>query len=169
VNPAPSRPPRRLVTGHAADGRAVVLSDGPPPVARTVPDGATFHELWCTRASPAPLAASEKEPTHTEDPLGPPAGGTRVRLVEMPPGGRSPLHRTETVDYGIVLAGTVTLVLSDCEHALGAGDVVVQRGTIHAWENRGTEPWRMLFVLVDGRFDGELADPQKSSAAGSPA
>jgi len=161
-----SAPPRRVVTGHDPSGRAVVVSDGPAAVARTVPDGATFHELWCTGPTPVALHAHEPEPAADDAPLGPPAGGTRVRLVEMPAGGRSPMHRTETVDYGIVLAGRVTLVLSDSEVELDAGDVVVQRGTVHAWENRSAAPWRVLFVLVDGRFDAEL---QKSAEAGSPA
>jgi quercetin dioxygenase-like cupin family protein len=67
------------------------------------------------------------------------------------------MHRTESVDYGIVLAGTLTLVLDGEETTVGPGDLVVQRGTDHAWENRGDEVVRMLFVLLDGRFgDGLL-------------
>ena len=67
------------------------------------------------------------------------------------------MHRTESIDYGIVLAGQVVLVLDDgSETLLGPGDVVVQRGTDHAWENPTDEPARMVFVLVDGRFSDEL-------------
>lgn len=76
----------------------------------------------------------------------------------MPPGLRSPMHRTESVDYGVVLSGEVTLVLEGEETVLHAGDVAVQRGTDHAWENRSGEPARMLFVLVAGRFDPALAE-----------
>ena len=80
-----------------------------------------------------------------------------MRIVDLAPGSLSPLHRTETVDYGIVLAGIVVLVLDDgSETALAAGDVVVQRGTSHAWANPGEDTSRMAFVLVDGRFGEEL-------------
>ena len=69
------------------------------------------------------------------------------------------MHRTETVDYGIVLSGEVWLVVDDGETRLGPGDVVVQRGTNHAWSNRTEETARMAFVLVDGRFADELRPP----------
>ncbi|HEX3978887.1 MAG TPA: cupin domain-containing protein [Solirubrobacteraceae bacterium] len=148
--------PRRVVTGHDAAGRGVVISDGPAAVSRLVADGASFYELWATASSPAPIEAVEPEPVAEFDPVGPPAGGTRVRVVDMPPGTRSPMHRTESVDYGIVLAGTLTLVLDGDETTVGPGDLVVQRGTDHAWENRGDDPARMLFVLLDGRFGDAL-------------
>jgi mannose-6-phosphate isomerase-like protein (cupin superfamily) len=73
-------------------------------------------------------------------------------------GGRHPLmHRTETVDYAVVLDGEIYLVLDDTEVKLSAGDVVIQRGTNHAWSNRSGKPVRMLYVLIDGEFDPELA------------
>jgi mannose-6-phosphate isomerase-like protein (cupin superfamily) len=67
------------------------------------------------------------------------------------------MHRTETVDYGIVIAGEITLVLDDSEVPLKAGSVVVQRGTNHAWANRSGKPCRILFILVDGEFDPAIA------------
>jgi quercetin dioxygenase-like cupin family protein len=66
------------------------------------------------------------------------------------------MHRTETIDYGIVLEGEIHLVLDDSEVRLEAGDVVVQRGTDHAWENRSAATTRMAFILVDGVFSDEL-------------
>ena len=69
------------------------------------------------------------------------------------------MHRTETVDYGILLSGEVWLVVDEGETRLAPGDVVVQRGTNHAWSNRTEETARMAFVLVDGRFAGELRQP----------
>lgn len=73
-------------------------------------------------------------------------------------GGHHPLmHRTETVDYAVVLDGEIYLVLDDTEVKLTAGDVVIQRGTNHAWSNRSGKPVRMLYVLIDGEFDPELA------------
>ena len=148
---------RRVVTGHDAGGRSVVLSDGPAPKTHAVP-GATFHELWNTPATPASIAREEpREPTNRPVVIPPDANGTIVRIVDFGPRSRSPMHRTETIDYGIVLVGEVTLVLDDgSETALHAGDVVVQRGTDHAWVNATDETARMAFVLVDGRFTDDL-------------
>jgi len=73
-------------------------------------------------------------------------------------GGRHPfMHRTETLDYAIVLEGEITMLLDDSEVHLRAGDVVIQRGTNHAWSNRSGKPVRMLYVLIDGELDSELA------------
>ena len=73
-------------------------------------------------------------------------------------GGRHPLmHRTETIDYAVVLSGDIYLLLDDADVHLRAGDVVIQRGTNHAWSNRSDQPCRMLYVLIDGQFDPELA------------
>ena len=153
----PEAAPRRIVTGHDADGHGLIVSDGPPPAARNVPDGAVFHEMWVTSSSPAAIAASEPEPIREGELLGPPASGTRVRIVDMPPGARSPMHRTESIDYGVVLEGEITLVLDDgSATSVHQGELVVQRGTDHAWENRSKAVTRILFVLVAGRFDGEL-------------
>ncbi|HEX2303203.1 MAG TPA: cupin domain-containing protein [Gaiella sp.] len=149
--------PRRVVTGHDDDGRSVVLADGPAPKSHSIP-GATFHEVWNTTEMPVRVSPwEEREPTERALRTPPDPGGTIVRIVDLEPGSRSPMHRTETVDYGIVLAGHVLLALDDgSETELGAGDVVVQRGTDHAWVNSSDEPARMAFVLVDGRFTDEL-------------
>jgi len=73
-------------------------------------------------------------------------------------GGRHPLmHRTETIDYAVVLSGDIYLLLDDTDVHLRTGDVVIQRGTNHAWSNRSDKPCRMLYVLIDGQFDPELA------------
>jgi quercetin dioxygenase-like cupin family protein len=67
------------------------------------------------------------------------------------------MHRTETLDYAVVLEGSVTMVLDDQDVELSAGDVVIQCGTNHAWSNRSGKPCRMLYVLIDGSFDPVLA------------
>ena len=67
------------------------------------------------------------------------------------------MHRTESLDYAVVLEGEVTMLLDDQDVLLKAGDVVIQRGTNHAWSNRSRKTVRMLYVLSDGRFDSELA------------
>jgi mannose-6-phosphate isomerase-like protein (cupin superfamily) len=157
--------PRRVVTGHTPEGVSVVVSDGPVPVSRELPaDGVRFHEVWNTEGAPARITAVEPaEPTRRALAVPPPPRGTRIRVNEFAPGHlderglQSPVHRTASVDYGIVLAGEITLVLDDSEVTLRAGDVVVQRGTDHAWANRGDVTARVVFVLVDGEFDDDLA------------
>jgi quercetin dioxygenase-like cupin family protein len=148
--------PRRVVTGHDERGVSVFASDGPVPTARIAPDGALFYEIWGTSASPAPIGAAAPDPTAGPLSVPPAPNGTKIRINELPPGVVSPMHRTQSVDYGIVLSGEVVLVLDDSETVLQAGDVVVQRGTNHRWENRSEATARMAFVLVDGAFTAEL-------------
>jgi quercetin dioxygenase-like cupin family protein len=149
--------PRRVVTGHDEHGRSVFTSDGETPVVRTAPDRALFYEIWATDAAPAPIAATEPDPTQRSLTVPPAPNGTKIRINEFPPGVVSPTHRTESVDYGIVLDGEVVLVLDDgAETILRPGDVVVQRGASHRWENRSGEPARMAFILVDGAFTADL-------------
>lgn len=180
----------RVVTGHDAHGKAVVIEQGALPTVlqlEAIP-GTVFHEVWSTCAAPAPVAAAEPDPTLAALRLPPPIAGTRIRFVDIPPdsadylrdgaarmhaafseigdagastvaaGSPHPLmHRTESIDFGVVIEGELTLVLDDSEVQLTAGSVVVQRGTNHAWANRSGKPCRMLFVLVDGRYQAELA------------
>jgi mannose-6-phosphate isomerase-like protein (cupin superfamily) len=178
----------RVVTGHDADGKAIVVSNGPLSTVRelsSVP-GMIFHEIWETHGMPAPVDNC------TDPTIGPlmhqaPKHGTRIRLVDMPPDTNyldqaasrmkelfeevnhveglttkadSPhpmMHRTEAVDYGIVVEGEITLVLDDSEVLLKPGSVVVQRGTNHAWANRSGKLCRMLFIQIDGQYDPSIA------------
>jgi quercetin dioxygenase-like cupin family protein len=148
--------PRRIVTGHDASGKSVVLSDTPTP--KTLDIGsAAFHEIWITAGTPAPIDAEEHEPTDRPVRTPPPDNGVMVRFTEMAPGAESPMHRTETVDVGVVLEGETWLLLDDgSETRVGVGDAVVQRGTNHAWANRSDRPVRMLFVLIDGTISDDL-------------
>lgn len=158
------RIPRRVVTGHNDKGVSVILSDGTVPVHKVMPqDGVGFYEIWSTDASPAPVGPEEpSEPTQRSLRVPPEPNGTKIRINEFFPGfinelgNQSPMHRTETVDYGIVLEGEIYLVLDDSEVLLKAGDVVIQRGTDHAWANRSDKVARMAFILVDGVFTDEL-------------
>jgi hypothetical protein len=178
---------RRIVTGHDSEGRSVVQEDGPPARVVTLggDSGTTFHEIWNTRSTPAPIDRASGEPAETGISLLPPAGGTRIRILDIPPddgtvaalpreavralfeaigaGHTLPedpphplMHRTETIDYGIVLEGELVLILDASETVVRAGDIVVQRGTSHAWANRSTSNARIAFVLVDGRFERGL-------------
>ena len=148
--------PRRIVTGHDSSGKSVVLSDAAAP--KTLDIGtAAFHEIWITDEMPVAIAATEPEPTDRPVRTPPPADGVGVRFTEMAPGAESPMHRTHTVDVGVVLEGETWLLLDDgSETRVRAGDAVVQRATNHAWANRSDRPVRMLFVMIDGRMTDEL-------------
>ena len=180
---------RRVVTGHDASGKAVVLSDGPVPTVHSNPirPGQLSFEVWKTHAMPVPIDAAEPEPTAGARSLQPPPHGTLFRISVVPPeseetrkltpeqarelfrksgageastfgsGGRHPMmHRTETVDYAVVLEGEITLLLDEGDVQLKAGDVVIQRGTSHAWSNRSGKNVKMLNVLIDGKFEPDL-------------
>jgi quercetin dioxygenase-like cupin family protein len=181
---------RRVVTGHDASGKAIVLEDGLAPAVRTNPNrpGHISVDLWKTSASPVILKAEEADPTEGPKVIHPPPHGTVFRISEVPPeteasrnispeqakevfkamgaenastfgqNKRHPfMHRTETVDYAVVLEGEIVMLLDEEEVHLKAGDVVIQRGTNHAWSNRSNKPAKMLYVLIDGTFDDSLA------------
>src|SRR3954454_4841712 len=104
--------PRRIVTGHDASGKSVVGSDTPVP--KTLDIGtAAFHEVWITDATPAPIEATEPEPTDRPVRVPPPANGVMVRFTEMASGSESPIHRTETVTVGVVIEAETCLLLDD--------------------------------------------------------
>ncbi len=149
--------PRRVVTGHDRRGGSVFADDGPVPVVRTPhPTARYFYEIWGTDAMPTPIGAASPDPTIDAVTVPPPPNGTKIRINEFPPGVVSPVHRTQSVDYGIVLEGEVVLVLDADETTLRAGDVAVQRGTSHRWENRTERTARMAFILIDGAFTADL-------------
>ncbi len=172
---------RRLVTGHDANGKAVCVSDADAGNIHqgASRSGVVLTNLWATDATPAAIDGPEET---VDGPLNlePPADGSVFRIVEFAPedadalaqvdaraafaemgaedaviaGARHPfMHRTKTVDYAIILEGEITMLLDDTEHHLTAGDVVVQRGTNHAWSNRGETPCRIAFILLDGARD----------------
>jgi quercetin dioxygenase-like cupin family protein len=160
--------PRRVVTGHDEQGKSVFLTDGAPQVASTAPDGAGFFEIWSTSGAPAPITAAEPDPAAGGAiSVPPPARGTKIRFNSFPPGTVSPVHRTQSVDYGIVIEGEVVLVLDDSETTLRAGDIAIQRGTSHRWENRADSLARMVFVLVDGEFSEDLLAALDDEVLGS--
>lgn len=130
---------RRLVTGHDRQGRSTIARDEALPlVPGTTEDGRTLAEIWETAAAGRPNGDG---------------GGGTIRVVELPPRAVRTMHRTDTVDYAIVLAGEVWLVLETAETALRAGDIVVQRGTAHGWQNRSGAPARLVFVNLTGQVD----------------
>jgi mannose-6-phosphate isomerase-like protein (cupin superfamily) len=158
-----TNPLRRVVTGHDHAGKSVVLTDGPPPQHHSMHGsavGADFAEMWNV-ASPIPVLTSveAREPNEREFTIMP-AVGHLLRIIDIYPpkdgGKRTVMHRTRTLDYVVVIEGEVVLVLDDTEVTLKKSDVVVQRGTNHAWENRSDQPARMAFFHIDAAFSDEL-------------
>lgn len=154
---------RRVVTGHDANGKSVVISDGTPPQDHPMQGaavGAQFTEIWSTsEAVPALTSLPENEPTARPFAMMP-ATGHLIRIIDIYPphmgGKRTVMHRTRTLDYAVVIEGEIVLVLDDSEVVLGQGDVSVQRGTDHAWENRTDKVTRMAFFHIAGEFSDEL-------------
>ena len=148
----PTFPPiRRIVTGHRPDSTAIVLIDAPAANRRRSKSGGQSTLIWCTDRTPADIPIGENAEDMGARLLGtpPPPNGTRFTVNDIPPGRTGPMHRTETIDYVIVLSGEMEMEMDDTTIRLKAGDVLVQRGTNHAWINRGPELARVAFVLID--------------------
>ena len=171
-----TRKVRRIVTGVNDAGRSCILSDLRLPTADVAPGAPVRVGLWTTKAAP-----SSNKGAHDPVPDGvvmrtPPAhpGGSVIRITDIPPershaydpedlrrrgckttperSARHPsFHATDTVDYAICLEGEVWAVLDDDETLMLPGDVLIQRGTYHAWANRSDRICRMLFVLIDAQ------------------
>ena len=171
------RPVRRIDTGHDAGGKAVILIDAPTPYAAQRGEGNVVSNIWITNETPVDLShARDQMAQKTSVP--PPRNGSICRVVdfapitgELPHGvdhneilrqmGIDPAtqgyqrhlytHRTRSIDYAIVLDGEIDMLLDDTEVHCKAGDILVQQGTNHAWVNRGSEPCRIAFVLIDSK------------------
>ncbi|HUI96991.1 MAG TPA: cupin domain-containing protein [Xanthobacteraceae bacterium] len=167
---------RRVVTGHDAGGKAVVLMDGAAPNQKVRNAGIAATLLWATDETPADMSGvADRAARETGVP--PPPSGSFFRVVDFPPitaeaaakldqsaihremgltghasgaGTRHPFtHRTRSVDYAIILEGEIDMLLDDSEVHLKAGDVLVQQGTNHAWVNNSGANCRIAFVLID--------------------
>ena len=168
---------RRIVTGHNGNGKSIVAIDGPP--ARSIgEDVGGLFELWNTDGNEV-ISTDVIDRADDEIILSPPVGGTKFRYFQINPlpegvpedmlqeiaaeafekvgaahhrvdtTKHPAMHKTETVDYIILLKGDVTLILDEEEVDIKPFDVVVQRGTNHAWVNNGTEPALLIAVLID--------------------
>jgi quercetin dioxygenase-like cupin family protein len=164
-----STPPRRFVTGHSSDGSATIIYEGTVKetfVGREgADDTAKFSNLWQAKQP------SDNAP-QTEDASLVPVeicreDGSVCRAVDMPPHHSSQMHRTVSLDYGVVVAGELELELEHLDgknefRKLKIGDVVVQRGTNHAWHNRGDSWGRMVYVLIGAdqvNLNGKTLEP----------
>ena len=171
---------RRIVTGHNAQGKSIFTMDGPAPSVHSRGTGATSStEFWVTNGTPADKSGND-DPTMTQERrLPPPQNGTCFRVVEYPPDSqrvaalRAPdsshdarsegyerdlknvrhpgFHKTDSIDYAIVLSGEIYALMDEGELLMKTGDVLIQRGTSHAWSNRTSEPCCIAFVLIDAK------------------
>lgn len=171
---------RRVVTGKDALGKAIAMIDGPAGTIHKREElGITNTLLWVTDSVPADLT-SDEDTGNRKVGITPPPGGTIFRVIEFAPVkdvkadyerrlrilqglGLAPegpsrdrprdpgMHRTRTADYALVLSGEIDMLLDDSEIHLKAGDVLIQRGTNHAWVNRGDAPCRVAFILLDAK------------------
>jgi len=167
---------RRIVTGHDAAGRSIILMDGESPHVTVLASsgGLRLTELWATTTAPADNSG-DADAAIRERRIAPEGAGTVFRTIEYPPDSvrlktidpaahfpsmgvahqagdgakRHPgMHRTATVDYAIILAGEIYAVMDEGEVLLRQGDCLIQRGTNHAWSNRTEQPCLVAFVLV---------------------
>lgn len=137
---------RRVVTGHDANGRAVVLIDETVKNQVSARPGATASVVWTSEGFPADNdGRADDGLRRTGTTL---ANGTVFRVLELAPGNTARNHRTDSIDYAVVMQGEIDMELDDSTVHLKAGDVLVQRGTIHNWVNRGAAPCRIAFVLI---------------------
>jgi mannose-6-phosphate isomerase-like protein (cupin superfamily) len=168
---------RRVVTGHDNNGTAIIESDGPCPHVK-VREGAGFvsNLLWVTDETPAKVDLRIDRADRTIA-VAPPANGSILRIVDFPPvtsdvgkmdsaallramgvhdssaagapSRHAYMHRTKSVDYGIILSGEIDMLLDDSEVHLKTGDIVIQQATNHAWVNRSDKFCRIAFILID--------------------
>jgi quercetin dioxygenase-like cupin family protein len=137
---------RRVVSGHDDNGRAVVLIDETATKQVSARPGATASVVWTTEGFPVDNNGHEDDGRRqTGTTL---ANGTVFRVLELAPGSAPRNHRTDSIDYAVIMKGEIDMELDDTTVHLKAGDVLVQRGTIHNWVNRGTEPCLIAFVLI---------------------
>lgn len=144
-------PVRRVVTGHDAAGKAVVTSDATFASTPNPAGTAEFTLIWTSQGSPIDNDdATDGRDRDTDLTL---PGGSVIRVVDMLPQTTAPMHRTSSLDYGIVISGKIELILDDQSATLvEPGGVVVQRGTIHSWRNPSAdETARVAFVLLDAK------------------
>lgn len=168
---------KAVIASDGPPGRVVEGFAGVP--------GLVFYEIWTTKGSPAAVTAAEDDPVTGDIQLVPPPGGVRIRVMDFPPENETPelseeerlahfdalggghaldtdaahpfMHRSETIDYGIILEGEIVMIVDKGETLCRKGDVIIQRGTNHAWANRSNKPCRVAFILIDGKFSERLS------------
>jgi hypothetical protein len=177
VNALPAT--RRIVTGFDAAGRSCIIEDGVSPAMQLMPGRAGYrnNNIWRTIESPAPVGAPDSVLEHRG--VLPPQRGTVLRVIDIPPESSDPgeakrqteavfaamfadahhdaghvrhpgMHTTATIDYAILMKGELVAIFEEGETLMRAGDILIQRGTNHAWANRSKAIARIAFILIDG-------------------
>lgn len=155
------RTPNRFITDHNASGLSVFNTSIPSAIPAQAMGGMKFHLGYAATSIPADFTDQSDIATYSSFLSTPPGvyvpGGSVLRIVDVRPGGESLMHKTESLDYGVVLAGEIELVLDSGESRLmKGGDVSVQRGTNHLWRNASQTEWgRMMFVTLGAKPVGE--------------
>ena len=140
---------RRVVTGHDTNGRAVVKIDEVSKNLTSARPGSTACVVWTSESFPVDNTGDADEGLRKVGTTL--KNGTVFRVVEFAPGVAPRVHRTDSIDYAVVMSGEIDMELDDSVVHLKAGDVLVQRGTIHNWVNRGTEACVIAFILIDAK------------------
>jgi quercetin dioxygenase-like cupin family protein len=140
---------RRVITGHDANGKAIVMIDEIVTNIRSSRPGANAAAIWTTETLPANNDGQDDAAARKVGTTLP--GGSVFRVVEFSPGVASRNHRTDSIDYAVVISGEIDMDLDGTVVHLKAGDVMVQRGTIHNWINNGKEPCVIAFALIDAK------------------
>lgn len=140
---------RRVITGHDANGKAIVKIDEVSQNLSTGRPGRSACVVWTTESFPVSNTGEADEGLRQVGTTL--KNGTVFRVIEFSPGVAPRNHRTDSIDYAVVMSGEIDMELDDTVVHLKAGDVLVQRGTIHNWVNRGTEPCVMAFILIDAK------------------
>jgi quercetin dioxygenase-like cupin family protein len=135
---------RRVVTGHNNEGRSIIKWDSEIEAISGRP-GFSYVPLWATKQLPAQLTDEDPNTWEIGTTL---ADGSVMRIIRYEPGVAKRWHRTDSIDYAVVLSGEIYMQLDEEEVHLKAGDVMIQRGTMHNWVNRGTEPCLIAFILI---------------------
>lgn len=144
---------RRIVTGHDRNDTAKAITDGVATNTKQAGTGAVSTLIWCTDDTPADIAVGEDFEDMGARIIGtqPPPNGSRFAVIEFPPGEPTRMHRTESIDYVICMSGKIDMDMDDSTVTMEAGDVMVQRGTNHAWVNRYDDPAKVAFILIDAK------------------
>lgn len=152
---------RRIVTGVDEAKRSVILTDGESPSIQTVANTPTFvvTNLWQHDEVPVQNDGPADDGVSGDVALNPPPGGSVFRMVEFPPdadwrdredGASNQIHATPSLDYALVIEGEIWAVLDEEETLMRPGDVLIQRGTRHAWSNRTDRAAVVAFILIGG-------------------
>ena len=140
---------RRVVTANDANGKATVWIDDVASNLRLNRPLVSSVLVWSTDSTPPDVTGSEDLGARQVE-RSPARRGSNFRVVEFEPGNAPDMHVTPTIDYAVVMSGEIDMALDDgIEVHLNAGDVLVQRATVHNWVNRGSEPCRIAFSLID--------------------